>query len=242
MSREKEIIAKNIAVMLHDGDFVNLGVGIPTLVSNYIPEDMTIMLHGENGSIGAKSQLPQEGIFDDPDTFLEWERKHSGDNGNYSTGHKDLVDAGGNPLILWKGACCFDTGVSFAITRGGHLDMTVLGAMQVDQRGNLANWLIPGKVATGMGGAMDIVSGTKNVVIATTLTNKKGEPKLLKKCTLPLTAVGCVSKIVTEKCIIDVEDNLFCVKSIFPGVSKSQIRELVQGDVCFADHMALMLE
>ena len=227
--------------MLHDGDFVNLGVGIPTLVSNYIPEGMTIILHGENGAAGLNGNLPAEGIFDDGDTFLAWEAGHKGDTSDYKTGHKDLLDAGSNPSYLIDGACNFDMCMSFAMSRGGHLDATVLGAMQVDQEGNLANWMIPGKMVSGMGGAMDILAGTKNVIIATTLTANDGKPKLLKKCTLPLTAVNCVGKIVTEKCIAEVSDGKFVITALYPGVSREEVSAAIEGEVEFREPVTEML-
>ncbi len=241
MSDKREIIAKNIAVMLHDGDFVNLGVGIPTLVSNYIPEGMTIILHGENGAAGLNGNVPPEGIFDDGDTFLAWERTHKGEMSDHKTGHKDLLDAGSNPSYLIDGACNFDMCMSFAMSRGGHLDATVLGAMQVDQEGNLANWMVPGKMVSGMGGAMDILAGTKKVIIATTLTASDGTPKLLKKCTLPLTAVNCVTTVVTEKCIAEVKDGQFVITALYPGVSKEEIKGAIEGDAIFTEHPAEML-
>ncbi len=241
MSSYREIIAKNVAPMIHDGDFVNLGVGIPSLVSNYIPKEKVVILHGENGSAGLAGRLPLEGIFDDADTFLRWEREHSGEQSDYRTGHKDLTDAGSDPAILMPGACNFDICMSFTMSRGGHLNMTVLGAMQVDQEGNLANWMIPGSLVTGMGGAMDIISGTKKVVVATKMQAKDGSPKLLTRCTLPFTALGRVTTVVTEKCITEIKDGRFVVISMYPGVTRAELQRCSGAELLFADSVDTML-
>lgn len=241
MPKDREIIAKNIAAMIKDGSFVNLGIGIPTLVGNYIPSDITVILHGENGAAGMTSTLPSEGIFDDPETFLNWERTHKGGEGSYLTGHKDLIDAGGTPVLMMPGSSNFDVCTSFAMARGGHLDMTVLGAMEVDQFGNIANWMIPGKRVTGMGGAMDILAGTKNVIVAMTLLSKDGSSKLLRECTLPYTARNCVKKVVTEKCILEIKDNKFILTALYPGVKKEEIIDAVEGELVIADNIEDML-
>ena len=242
MSTPREIIAKNIAAMIKDGSFVNLGVGIPTLVGNFISPEITVILHGENGAAGMNGRLPLKGITDDGDTFLQWEKNHKGGNGSYLTGHKDLIDAGGDPVTMMPGSSNFDVCTAFAMARGGHLDMTVLGAMQVDQYGNIANWMIPGKRVTGMGGAMDILAGTDNVVIAMSLLSKSGEPKLLKECTLPYTARNCVKTVVTEKCILKVEDEHFVLTSLYPGVSIDEIKKSIDGNLIISEKLDTMLE
>ena len=241
MANYREIIAKNVALLLKDGDLVNLGVGIPTMVGNFIPDGIDIILHGENGSVGIKGRLPDD-VYKDADTFLEWECTHSGEMTDYTEGHKDLLDAGSRPIALLPGAANFDIITSFTMPRGGHLDKTVLGAMQVAENGDLANWLVPGQMATGMGGAMDIVAGTKEVIIATTLTTKKGEAKLVKDCSLPLTAVGVVSKVVTEKCIVDITKEGFLITALYPGVERDEIIRSIDADVRFADDIKDMAE
>lgn len=175
----RETIAKRAALELKDGDVVNLGIGLPTMIPNYIPEGVEVVLQTENGAIGM-GETPEEGKED-----------------------KDLINAGGGYITLNKGAATFDSATSFGIIRGGHVDITFLGAFQVDEKGNLANWIIPGKLTPGMGGAMDLIIGTKKVVLAMSHT-QKGKPKILKECTLPLTAAGQVDLIITEMGVIEV--------------------------------------
>ena len=214
----RRFIARNIADMLHDGDFVNLGVGMPTLVGAYIPKNITVFLHGENGNIGANAIIPC------PDAErVQWEIDHGGENGDWMTGHRDLTNASGELITLMPGGCCFDSCTAFVMARGGHLDATVLGGLQVDEEGNLANWMIPGKRVTGMGGAMDLVSGAKRVIIAMEHCTKTGEPKIVKKCTMPLTAVKCVSAVVTELCILEWQNGRFVVTAMAPGVSREEL-------------------
>ncbi len=177
----KHLIAKRVAKEFKDGDVVNLGIGLPTLVANFIPNDVTINLQSENGLIGL-GPVPQDNI-------------------DY-----DITNAGGQPVTMVNGGMYFDSAMSFAIIRGGHVDVTVLGSLQVDESGSLANWIIPGKMVPGMGGAMDLVTGAKKVIIAMTHTNK-GKHKILKKCTLPLTAKHQVNLIVTEMGVMEIQDD-----------------------------------
>lgn len=184
----RDFIAKRVAKELHDGDVVNLGIGLPTLVANFIPSDVNINLQSENGLIGLGPKPTAEN-FD-----------------------KDITNAGGQPVTLEPGGMYFESALSFSIIRGGHVDVTVLGSLQVDEQGNLANWIIPGKMVPGMGGAMDLVTGAKKVIIAMTHTNK-GKPKILKKCTLPLTAKNQVNLIVTEMAVLEVrEEGLYLLE------------------------------
>lgn len=235
MHDSRDIIAKNIAGMLHDGDFVNLGVGMPTLVGAYIPDDITVLLHGENGCVGQDKIVGHV-----MQNNLDWEREHSGEAGSWASGHKDMGNAGGEYITLIPGGCCFDSSISFAMARGGHLDATVLGALQVDQEGNLANWMVPGKSINGIGGAMDIVSGAKKVIIAMEHCTKKGEPKLLKKCTMPLTAMRCVDVVVTELCMLEVHENRFVVTAMAPGITKEALQEKTEARLLFADEIKTM--
>lgn len=177
--QERELIARRVAEELQDNDVVNLGIGLPTLVANYIPDGINVFLQSENGLIGLGPAPSEENI------------------------NMDITNAGGRPVTLEKGGMYFDSATSFSIIRGGHVDVTVLGSLQVDQEGSLANWIIPGKMVPGMGGAMDLVTGAKKVIIAMTHTNK-GKPKILKKCTLPLTAKQQVNLIITEMGVMEV--------------------------------------
>jgi acetate CoA/acetoacetate CoA-transferase beta subunit len=201
----KEFIARRVASMFKSGDVVNLGIGLPTMVGNYIKDD--VWLHTENGLLGYGA-APPEGK-EDP----------------------DLSGAGAQFLTAIPGACAFDSVTSFAIVRGGHLTATVLGTFEVDEKGNIANWSRPGKIV-GMGGAMDLVNGARDVIIATEHT-AKGKPKLVKKCTLPLTGEGVVTKIVTELCYIEVTKRGLEVREIAPGVTVDQLRAQTEADLIF---------
>lgn len=192
------IIAKRIARELRSGMLVNLGIGIPTLVANYLDPGITVLFQSENGLIGT-GPIPIDGMA-----------------------HPLLTDAGGNPVSALPGACTFDSAMSFGLIRGGHVDMTVLGGLQVDQGGHLANWMIPGKMVPGMGGAMDLVTGAKRVVVAMQHT-AKGKPKVIKACTLPLTSARPVSLVVTEMAVIDFPDGKARLLETGPGVTVEQV-------------------
>ncbi len=202
----KEVIARRVAQLLHDGDVVNLGIGLPTMVANFIPEGIDITFQSENGFLGLGS-APEAGSED-------WE----------------LVNAGGMPSSIVPGGMFFDSATSFNIIRGGHVDATVLGAMQVDEKGNLANWKIPGKMVPGMGGAMDLVVGANTVIIAMVHT-QKGKPKILKQCTLPLTAKEQVNVIVTELALIRVTDKGLVLEELGPTATVEEVIAATEADL-----------
>ena len=207
-------IAKRIALEFEDGDVVNLGIGIPTLVSNFVPEGRCLVIQTENGCLAAGPE-PE---------------------------HKDyrFIGAGGRFITPLPGCSFFGSDMSFGLIRGGHVDATVLGTLEVDQEGNLANWIIPGKLLPGMGGAMDLVVGAKRVIVATTHCDKKGHPKILKKCRLPLTAVGVVSLIVTEFAVFSIEDGTMTLLEIAPEVTKEDIRAHTEADYVEAEIITQM--
>lgn len=210
----KEIIASRVAMEMHDGDIVNLGIGLPTLVSNYLPEDINITLHSENGFVGL---APVSGVVD-----------------------SDLVNAGGKPAGIFPGGAIFDSLMSFALVRGGHIDVTVLGGLQVDERGNLANWMVPGKMVPGMGGAMDLVAGAKKVIVAMEHTAKDGSPKILESCSLPLTGKGVVSMIVTELAVIRVTTEGLVLEEIAPTISLEDVLAKTQATMKVSDTLKIM--
>ena len=207
MGLDKDGIAKRIAQELRDGWYVNLGIGIPTLVANHIPEGIEVEFQSENGILGM-GPFPFEGEED-----------------------ADLINAGKQTITALKGAVYFDSAASFAMIRGQHVQLTVLGAMEVAQNGDIANWKIPGKMVKGMGGAMDLVASAENIIVAMMHANKKGESKILKKCTLPLTGVGCVKKVVTDLAVLEIKDDKFHLLERAPGVSVEEIIAVTEGEL-----------
>lgn len=211
----KELIAKRVAKELNDGDLINLGIGLPTLVANYIPEDIEVYLQSENGLIGL-GPVPKE------------------DNVN-----PDVTNAGGQPVSLLDGGLYFDSATSFALIRGGHVNVTVLGALQVDEQGNLANWIIPGKMVPGMGGAMDLVVGSRTVIIAM-LHTQKGKHKILKQCTLPLTAKGQVDLIITEMGVMKITDKGILLTEINPEYTLEQVQKATEAELIISEDLKEM--
>lgn len=207
MALTKQQIAQRIAKELQDRWYVNLGIGIPTLVANYIPEGIEVEFQSENGLLGM-GPFPMEGEED-----------------------ADLINAGKQTVTVLDGGSIFDSATSFSMIRGKHVQLTVLGAMEVAQNGDIANWKIPGKMVKGMGGAMDLVASADNIIVAMMHTNKRGESKILKECSLPLTGVGCVTKVVTNLAVLEVKEGAFYLLERAPGVSVEEIKEATAGNL-----------
>jgi len=212
----KELVANRVAKEFKDGDLVNLGIGLPTMVADFVSDDIEVIFHSENGFVGLGG-APEEGQED-----------------------KDLVNAGSMPATILEGGMFFDSAMSFSIIRGGHLDATVLGALQVDEKGNLANWKIPGKLVPGMGGAMDLVGGAKQVIVAMMHT-AKGNHKIMKECTLPLTGAGKVDKIITEMGVLEVTDKGLLLTEYNPEFTIDQIQEATEATLIVSDNLIKMV-
>ena len=216
MGLDKDTIAKRIAQELKNGFYVNLGIGIPTLVANHVPPGIAIEFQSENGVMGI-GQFPFEGEED-----------------------ADLINAGKQTITTMPGASFFDSAVSFSMIRGKHIDLTVLGAMEVAENGDIANWKIPGKMVKGMGGAMDLVASAENIIVAMMQVNKRGESKLLKRCSLPLTGIKCVKKIVTELGVYEITPEGFLLVEYAPGVSVEKIKNATEGTLIVSEDLKEM--
>ncbi|KXJ47745.1 MAG: succinyl-CoA--3-ketoacid-CoA transferase [Cycloclasticus sp. Phe_18] len=216
MSLNRDQIAMRVAQELQDGYYVNLGIGIPTLVANYVPSDIEVMLQSENGLLGI-GPYPTEDQVD-----------------------ADMINAGKETVTAAVGASIFSSAESFAMIRGGHVDLTVLGAFEVDQHGNIASYMIPGKLVKGMGGAMDLVAGADNIIVTMSHADKRDNSKLLENCTLPLTGVGCVKRVVTNLAVMEIKDGAFHLLERAPGVSVEEIQQKTAGKLVVPDNVPEM--
>lgn len=216
MTLSREQMAQRVAQEIEDGFYVNLGIGIPTLVANYLPNDIEVMLQSENGLLGM-GQFPTEQEID-----------------------ADLINAGKQTVTTAIGASFFDSAESFAMIRGGHVDLTVLGAFEVDVNGNIASYMIPGKLIKGMGGAMDLVAGAENIIVTMTHASKHGQSKLLSDCTLPLTGKSCIKKVLTDLAFIEIKEGKFHLVERAPGVSIEDIKKLTEGELVIPDYVPEM--
>jgi 3-oxoacid CoA-transferase subunit B len=211
MALTREQLAQRVAQEFQDGYYINLGIGIPTLAANYVPEGVEVMLQSENGLLGM-GPFPRDDEVD-----------------------PDLINAGKQTVTMARGASLFSSADSFAMIRGGHVDLTVLGAFEVDCQGNIASYMIPGKLIKGMGGAMDLVAGADNIIVTMTHASKHGESKLLRACTLPLTGKGCIKRVLTDLALLDIEDGRFILRERAPGVSVEEIARLTAGELVIPD-------
>jgi len=217
MALTREQLAQRVAQEFQDGYYVNLGIGIPTLAANYIPEDRQVMLQSENGLLGM-GPFPLEEDID-----------------------ADLINAGKQTVTMATGASLFSSADSFAMIRGGHIDLTVLGAFEVDCQGSIASYMIPGKLIKGMGGAMDLVAGADNIIVTMTHASKSGQSKLLANCTLPLTGKGCIKHVLTDLALLDIDDGKFILRERAPGVSVEEIANLTEGELLIPDDVSEMV-
>jgi 3-oxoacid CoA-transferase B subunit len=213
----RELIALRVAKELRDGMTVNLGIGLPTLVANFVPDDIEITLHAENGILGYGGIVTNDAEFD-----------------------QDLINAGGQPVTLAAGAAFFDSATSFAMIRGGHVDVTVLGGLQVSAKGDLANWAVPGRGGGAIGGAMDLAAGARRVIVAMEHTTREGEPRILDSCTYPLTAERCVDLVVTNLAVIEITENGAVLREVAPGVTVDEVQKATGVKLVVPDNLKVM--